>query len=172
MEKGKIRMLANLIELNKIEVRLSKKYCGGISPKFYLRDLNKETLVEIPVAETCEDDICVKYYFKNVHIDLTHHYEMVDNYGLSAILQYVRLSELDDFDELFYYDGKLGPLYQKEKTTFKVWAPTALEVMVKVGNVLNKNKIECVFPWLIFFWIIFFIVIMFLYRIPLNKWIG
>ena len=33
----------------------------------------------------CEDDICVKYYFKNVHIDLTHHYEMVDNYGLSAI---------------------------------------------------------------------------------------
>ena len=59
---------------------------------------------------------------------------MVDNYGLSAILQYVRLSELDDFDELFYYDGKLGPLYQKEKTTFKVWAPTALEVMVKVGN--------------------------------------
>ena len=134
MEKGKIRMLANLIELNKIEVRLSKKYYGGISPKFYLRDLNKETLVEIPVAETCEDDICVKYYFKNVHIDLTHHYEMVDNYGLSAILQYVRLSELDNFDELFYYDGKLGPLYQKEKTTFKVWAPTALEVMVKVGN--------------------------------------
>ena len=127
-------MLANLIELNKIEVRLSKKYYGGISPKFYLRDLNKETLAEIPVAETCEDDICVKYYFKNVHIDLTHHYEMVDNYGLSAILQYVRLSELDDFDELFYYDGKLGPLYQKEKTTFKVWAPTALEVMVKVGN--------------------------------------
>ena len=112
MEKGKIRMLANLIELNKIEVRLSKKYYGEISPKFYLRDLNKETLVEIPVAETCEDDICVKYYFKNVHIDLTHHYEMVDNYGLSAILQYVRLSELDDFDELFYYDGKLGPLYQ------------------------------------------------------------
>ena len=82
MEKGKIRMLANLIELNKIEVRLSKKYYGGISPKFYLRDLNKETLVEIPVTETCEDDICDKYYFKNVHIDLTHHYEMVDNYGL------------------------------------------------------------------------------------------
>ena len=66
MEKGKIRMLANLIELNKIEVRLSKKYYGGISPKFYLRDLNKETLVEIPVAETCEDDICVKYYFYGI----------------------------------------------------------------------------------------------------------
>ena len=47
MEKGKIRMLANLIELNKIEVRLSKKYYGGISPKFYLRDLN-----------TCRNSCC------------------------------------------------------------------------------------------------------------------
>ena len=110
MEQGKVRMLANLIELNKIEVKLSKKYYGGISPKFYLRDLTKETLIELSVCETCEDDICVKYYFKDVHIDLNHHYEMVDNYGLSAILQYVRLSELDDFDELFYYDGVLGPL--------------------------------------------------------------
>ena len=134
MEQGKVRMLANLIELNKIEVKLSKKYYGGISPKFYLRDLTKETLIELSVCETCEDDICVKYYFKDVHIDLNHHYEMVDNYGLSAILQYVRLSELDDFDELFYYDGVLGPLYQKNQTIFKVWAPTALEVMVKVGD--------------------------------------
>ena len=134
MEQGKVRMLANLIELNKIEVKLSKKYYGGISRKFYLRDLTKETLIELSVCETCEDDICVKYYFKDVHIDLNHHYEMVDNYGLSAILQYVRLSELDDFDELFYYDGVLGPLYQKNQTIFKVWAPTALEVMVKVGD--------------------------------------
>ena len=78
--------------------------------------------------------IFVLKYFKNVHIDLTHHYEMVDNYGLSAILQYVRLSELDDFDELFYYDGKLGPLYQKRKDNFQSMGATALEVMVKVGN--------------------------------------
>ncbi len=84
-----------------------------------MRDLNKETLVEIPVAETCEDDICVKYYFKNVHIDLTHHYEMVDNYGLSAILQYVRLSEFDDFDELFYYDGKLALFIKKKRQLSK-----------------------------------------------------
>ena len=34
MEKGKIRMLANLIELNKIEVRLSKKYMGEFPQNF------------------------------------------------------------------------------------------------------------------------------------------
>lgn len=45
-------------------------------------------------------------------------------------------------------------------------------ILCFIGIPLNKNKIECVFLWLIFFWIIFFIVIMFLYRIPINKWIG
>lgn len=45
-------------------------------------------------------------------------------------------------------------------------------ILCFIGISLNKNKIECFFPWLIFFWIIFFIVIMFLYRIPINKWIG
>lgn len=134
MEQGKVRMIAHLIELNKIEVRLSKKYYGGISPKFYLRDLTNETLQEIITAETCDDDICIKYYFKDVDIDLNHHYQVVDNYGLSEILQYVRLTELENFDDIFYYDGKLGPEYSKESTTFRVWAPTSLEAMVKVGN--------------------------------------
>lgn len=34
MEKGKIRMLANLIELNKIEVRLSKNIMGEFLQNF------------------------------------------------------------------------------------------------------------------------------------------
>ena len=84
MEKGKIRMLANLIELNKIEVRLLKKYYGGISPKFYLRDLNKETLVEIPAAETCEDDICVKYYL-HCFFDLSIIDKKNKNFGVLKI---------------------------------------------------------------------------------------
>ena len=84
MEKGKIRMLANLIELNKIEVRLSKKYYGGISPKFYLRDLNKETLVEIPIAETCEGDICVKYYL-HCFFDLSIIDKKNKNFGVLKI---------------------------------------------------------------------------------------
>ena len=34
MEKGKIRMLANLIELNKIEVRLQKNIMGEFLQNF------------------------------------------------------------------------------------------------------------------------------------------
>ena len=38
MEKSMIRMKANLIDLDKIEVELSKDYYYGNSPYFYLRD--------------------------------------------------------------------------------------------------------------------------------------
>lgn len=34
MEQGKVRMLANLIELNKIEVKLSKNIMGVFHPNF------------------------------------------------------------------------------------------------------------------------------------------
>ena len=84
MEQGKVRMLANLIELNKIEVKLSKKYYGGISPKFYLRDLTKETLIELNVCETCEDDICVKYYL-HCFFDLSIIDKKNKNFGVLKI---------------------------------------------------------------------------------------
>jgi pullulanase len=45
-----------------------------------------------------------------------------------------------EFDEEFYYDGNdLGANYSKEKTVFKVWAPTAEEVSL---NLYNKGSEE------------------------------
>ncbi len=38
----------------------------------------------------------------------------------------------DGFKELYHYDGELGAIYSKEKTTFKVWAPTAEKVSLKL----------------------------------------
>ncbi|MED4334705.1 type I pullulanase, partial [Geobacillus stearothermophilus] len=36
------------------------------------------------------------------------------------------------FDDQFFYDGKLGVEYAKEQTIFRVWAPTATAVSVKL----------------------------------------
>ena len=38
----------------------------------------------------------------------------------------------DGFKELYHYDGELGAIYSKRKTTFKVWAPTAEKVSLKL----------------------------------------
>ena len=140
MENTMFRMIAHLTDIDKIEVSLSKNYYNGISPKFYLRDLTENTLKQISAKKTAESEKRIKYYFENIYIDINHSYQIVDNYGLNEVLQYHKLVKIDNFDELFSYDGPLGTEYKKTGTTFRVWAPTALDVMVKINDVSYKMK--------------------------------
>ena len=48
-------------------------------------------------------------------------------------VSYTGLFDSEEFNEAFYYDGDdLGFTYSKEKTVFKVWAPTASRVVLKL----------------------------------------
>ena len=50
--------------------------------------------------------------------------------------------DFPDFDERFAYDGDdLGPIYQKEATNFKVWAPLAESVSLRLIDLNNDEKI-------------------------------
>lgn len=140
MECSMFRMIAHLIDVDKIEVALSKNYYNGISPKFYLRDLTESTLKQISANMTTETEDYINYYFENIYVDMTHNYQIVDNYGLNEELQYHKLVKIEKFDKLFSYDGQLGTKYKKSGTTFKVWAPTALDVLVKVDGTSYKME--------------------------------
>ena len=51
--------------------------------------------------------------------------------------------DFPDFDDRFYYDGDdLGPIYQKEMTSFKVWAPLAESVFIKLIDLNNHEQIK------------------------------
>ena len=140
MEKSAIRMIAQMISLNRIEVLLLKQYYGGYSPKFYLRDMSNNSLKEIKIADKYEDDRFIHYYFNEIEIDFCRVYQIVDAYGLSETLQYSKLVYDEDFLNMNYYDGDdLGNRYYMEYTEFKVWAPTALEVKVSI----TKNDTIC-----------------------------
>lgn len=129
-----IRMKANLIDLDKIEVELSKNYYSGNSAYFYLRDIDADTFFRLNYVRFEEGDKFNHYFFENVLIDLSHNYQIVDAYGMAEILQYTKLALLDNFDALFSYDGyDLGSTYFPSHTIFKVWAPTALRVMVSIN---------------------------------------
>ncbi len=50
--------------------------------------------------------------------------------------------DFSDFDERFYYEGDdLGPIYQKDHTSFKVWAPLAESLYIKLISPNNETKI-------------------------------
>ena len=61
MEESAIRMIAQMISLNRIEVLFLKQYYGGYSPKFYLRDMSNNSLKEIKIADKYEDDRYVNF---------------------------------------------------------------------------------------------------------------
>lgn len=44
-----------------------------------------------------------------------------------------------NFDADYFYDGALGPIYRKEATTFRLWAPLASRVIIKYELASEKN---------------------------------
>lgn len=53
--------------------------------------------------------------------------------GQKSAKQWKTIFESKEFEETFYYDiNDLGANYQKEKTIFKIWAPTAKEVFLNL----------------------------------------
>ena len=66
MESSMFRMVAHLIDVDKIEVALSNNYYSGISPKFYIRDLNEKKIKQISAKKTTETEENIKYYFDDV----------------------------------------------------------------------------------------------------------
>lgn len=138
MEDSAVRMIAEMVSMEKIEVRLIRRYYEGNVPRFYLRDLINNDLQEIEVSAKYTDEEYVRYYFDNVEIDFSHIYQIVDAYGLAETLQYTKLIYDRSFLENNYYDGKdLGSTYYNDYTIFKVWAPTALALKVAI----TKNHI-------------------------------
>ncbi|MBM7584128.1 pullulanase [Bacillus pakistanensis] len=59
--------------------------------------------------------------------------ELASNYTITfppfgeSSLKMGKVVRSKEFDEMFYYDGKLGNEYTEKKTNFRVWAPTAQE---------------------------------------------
>ncbi len=49
-----------------------------------------------------------------------------------------------NLDELYFYGGELGACYDTEKTVFRVWSPTADDVLLKLynGNDFSTEKME------------------------------
>ena len=134
VEETAVRMKAYAINFNEIRVYLSKNYYNGISSKFYLKDLETDELMLLTgdALGSSQDDRFQEYAF-HVSFKMGRVYRIVDAYGLTCFLDFSKLSLCKEFDELYFYEGDdLGAQYTKENTTFKVWAPLATGVILKI----------------------------------------
>ncbi|KON86692.1 pullulanase [Sporosarcina globispora] len=128
-----------LDEMHIITIILPYSYHQGRSSGFsLLSDLEEEFPVEILNSMPIED--AIKYTCRIDHkIEFGNQYWIADEYGTKADLQIGAVIRTSDFDEKFYYEGPLGFAYSKEKTQFRLWAPTAVKVKLKLKGVLEEG---------------------------------
>lgn len=59
-----------------------------------------------------------------------------------AVVKIGNIVRSEEFDDAFYYDGKLGNQYTKKHTAFRVWAPTASEASIVLYDSWNDQTAE------------------------------
>ena len=136
MQSGKTNLKAYLDDTHLISAYVSKYYYEGKVPTFRLRDLKLGTMLDLSIQSTYESRQGNYVVYKlrlNAPVKIGEEYDVVDAYGLSTPLVYGRIVDKASFDEQFScLDAKLGAFYTKEKTTFRVWAPTATKCKVEI----------------------------------------
>lgn len=119
-------MQAYALDLSLIEIQVSKEYYNGIVESLYIREIKDITRLQV-VKDREDEHFC--YYRASYLLDITKTYDIISGYGLSVILQFQKLIHMPNFDSHFYYEhDDLGATYQSFQTTWKVWAPTALQI--------------------------------------------
>ncbi|WP_077214290.1 type I pullulanase [Bacillus dakarensis] len=122
---------AYLDEMKLITILLPKTYHEGRSAHFQIHDEQK--CVTLQIRETIDLDDAVKYICScESEPMLGKTYWISDEHGGKTDLQIGAVIRSDEFDQKFYYDGDLGVSYDKDKTVFKLWAPTATGVKLKL----------------------------------------
>lgn len=56
-------------------------------------------------------------------------------------LQIGAVTRTTEFDDAFYYDGNLGIQYDDKETSFKLWAPTAVRVKLRLRSPSNSEPV-------------------------------
>lgn len=139
MTSNKRDFSAFLDEMQTITVLLPFHYHGGQSASFSIMDDNNQPFSNMVILSRIALEDKMKYICKlEAEPMIGKQYWIMDEFGGKTDLQIGAVIRTNAFDEAFFYNGALGFSYSKEKTSFKVWAPTA--TMVKVKLMPNGGK--------------------------------
>jgi pullulanase len=131
---------AYLDEMQIITILLPFQYHQGRSSRFSLLAGTEEIPMEILNSMPIEESI--KYTCRIDHdLVIGQQYWVVNEYGEKTDLQIGAVIRTEPFDEKFYYDGPLGFSYSKDRTFFRLWAPTATNVKLKLKAAVNEDAV-------------------------------
>jgi pullulanase len=135
------RFSAFLDALNRITILIPLNYRNNETPLFTIY-FEGQKIGVLQVEEVIKIEHYIKYVCKApFEIPLGEEYQIEDDKGMAFSLRTGAVIRTPEFDEYYHYDGDdLGAVYTKEKTVFKLWAPTATNVKVKLINDFGAEK--------------------------------
>ncbi|MFK9091137.1 type I pullulanase [Bacillus salipaludis] len=126
------KFFAYLDEMNIITILLPHSYHHGMSSTFYMTTDAVKTPLHILKKTEIEHNHKYVCQFEGEFL-FGKQYWILDEHGGKTDLQIGAVIRTDLFDEKFFYDGNdLGVTFVANQTRFKLWAPTATGVKLKL----------------------------------------
>ncbi|MGN7401385.1 type I pullulanase [Cytobacillus praedii] len=127
------KFFAYLDDMQIITILLSNNYFGGSSSHFSIKKMNRGEHVLLTIINRIPLENSVKYICQiEEKLVIGEQYWVIDEYGEKTDLQIGAVIRTAAFDNDFFYDGQLGYIYHSDHTLFKLWAPTATKVKLKL----------------------------------------
>src|SRR5579875_3308288 len=126
------KFLAYLDDMNMITILIPFSYHHGKASSFYIS--NGSEIRPLPVIKKDKIENYVKYICRlNFEFHFGRQYWILDEYNGKTDLQIGAVIRTEVFDQKFYYEGDdLGVTFGPDGVCFKLWAPTAVQVKLKL----------------------------------------
>ena len=123
--------LAGMIDFHTIQYNISPKTTLTSLDQIKIYDGNRE--IKISSVTNLNNPSTTANVKVEEKLDITKIYEIeIEGYGRKAVMP-TKIFDSKEFIENYTYSGNdLGPVLQGDKTTFKVWAPTASRVVLNL----------------------------------------
>jgi pullulanase len=130
-------------QFQEITLIIPRTYYGGVCSSFTLLK-NGQEYEQLQITNKIDYDSFVKYVVTpSKPLSLEERYDLQDERGNKTDLQVGGVIRSPLFDEQYAYDGEdLGATYSKDRTIFKLWAPTAFKVRLRFYLDSNETYIE------------------------------
>lgn len=108
----------------------TNKECG--QHVFCISEKGETEKLHLNIFERREDAqfFYFKLYVEDEYLEFHNSYVITTDCGYKIPLKVGGIVRTERFDEQFYFDGNLGVNYSQTSTSFKLWAPTASEVIL------------------------------------------
>ena len=121
-------------DFNIVTVNMFNSYYRG-DKTFKIYDSSNNIYIDtIEIRKESDDNFTYLTLSFNHPLNIGQKYYIVDEYHFMHLISYRLITHRKRFDELFYCDENMGVNYSKEETIFKLWAPTAYKVILRLDD--------------------------------------